>query len=201
MSDRMRAIAAAIQKRLFIELEASGRHVHLTEQDAQTLFGHGLTPLRPLSQPGQFVCKERVTLIGEKASLTRVAVLGPVRKESQVEISKTDAALLGISAPVRLSGDIAGSPGIRIRGEQGEIQLSTGVIIAKRHIHMTPADAARFHLKNGDEVRCKLFSDRPTVFEGVCVRVSPDFATRVHLDFDEANAAGYHKGNQGMIFS
>lgn len=198
MSDLERLTDALCEK-LFVEVEASGRHVHLTEADAMQLFGHGLTEKRPLSQPGQFVCEERVTLIGPKGTLQRVAVLGPARPESQVEISLTDARLLGIQAPVRLSGDIQGTPGICISADKGEIRLSQGVIVAKRHIHMTPESAAQYGLKSGDEVRIKCLSARPLILENVAVRVSDKFATDVHIDFDEANACGYRAGDLGMI--
>lgn len=198
MSDLERLTDALCEK-LFVEVEASGRHVHLTEADAMQLFGHGLTEKRPLSQPGQFVCEERVTLIGPKGTLQRVAVLGPARPESQVEISLTDARLLGIEAPVRLSGDIQGTPGICISADKGEIRLSQGVIVAKRHIHMTPESAAQYGLKSGDEVRIKCLSARPLILENVAVRVSDKFATDVHIDYDEANACGYRAGDLGMI--
>ena len=185
--------------RLFVEVEASGRHVHLTERDAMTLFGHGLTKKRPLSQPGQFVCEERVTLIGPKGRLERVAVLGPARPESQAEISLTDARALGVDAPVRLSGDLAGTPGITMEGPRGSVCLDQGVIVARRHIHMTPQDAARYGLRSGDEVSIRCLSARPLVLEGVAVRVSDQFATYVHIDYDEANACGYRGGDLGMI--
>ncbi len=201
MDELAQQVADRLKAERFVEVEASGRHVHLTEQDALTLFGHPMTPARPLSQPGQFACAERVTLSGPKGQLARVAVLGPARPASQVEISQTDAQLLGVPAPSRLSGDIAGSPGITIQGPCGEVRLSEGVIIAQRHIHMTEQDARRFHLSNGQSVRVKLFSDRPVTFEDVAVRVSDSFATRVHIDFDEANAVHFQKGNLGMILT
>ncbi|MBS6366190.1 MAG: phosphate propanoyltransferase [Clostridiales bacterium] len=201
MDELAQQVADRLKAERFVEVEASGRHVHLTEQDALTLFGHPMTPARPLSQPGQFACAERVTLSGPKGQLARVAVLGPARPASQVEISQTDALLLGVPAPIRLSGDIAGSPGITIQGPCGEVRLSEGVIIAQRHIHMTEQDARRFHLSNGQSVRVKLFSDRPVTFEDVAVRVSDSFATRVHIDFDEANAVHFQKGNLGMILT
>ena len=191
MDELAQQVADRLKAARFVEVEASGRHVHLTEADAQTLFGHPLTPTRPLSQPGQFACAERVTLVGPKGKLARVAVLGPTRPASQVEISQTDAKLLGVPAPIRLSGDIAGS----------KVELSEGTIIAQRHIHMTPEDAARFQVHSGEAVKVKLFSDRPVTFEDVAVRVSPSFATRVHIDFDEANAADFQKGNLGMILT
>lgn len=189
----------AIVEKLFVEVEASGRHVHLTEDQARQLFGHGLTEDRPLSQPGQYACKERVTLIGPKGKLERVAVLGPARKEAQVEISLTDARTLGIDAPVRLSGDVKGTPGITVAGDRGQISLAEGVMVAKRHIHMHSDDAARYGLKTGDEISVRCLSTRPVILEGVAVRVSDQFSTRVHIDFDEANGCGYRKGDLGRI--
>ena len=192
-------LAAAIQKRLFIELEASGRHVHLTKEAAQTLFGHSLTPDRPLSQPGQFVAKERVSLITPKGRFDRVAVLGPERKDCQVELSKTDCVALGLNVPIRLSGDNKNTPGIVIANGDRVVTLQSGVIVAQRHLHMTPEDAEKHGVKNGDTVSLRVLTDRPLVFDRVAVRVSPDFRTYAHLDFDEANACDLHKGDRGRI--
>ena len=192
-------IAQALQQRMFIELEASGRHVHLTKQDAMTLFGHRLTRQRPLSQPGQFVCNERVSLITSKGRLDRVAVLGPERSRSQVELSLTDCVALGISAPVRLSGEIDGTPGITVAAGERQIILPEGVIVAQRHIHMTPDDAQTRGVHDRDTVRLRVLTARLSLFDDVLVRVSPDFCTYAHLDFDEANACGYHKGDLGML--
>ena len=199
MDDQVTRIVEAITGRLFIELEASGRHVHLTREAALTLFGHPLTPKRPLSQPGQFVCQERVRLVTPKGSIDRVAVLGPERKACQVELSATDCVALGIDAPVRLSGDTAGSPGIVLESESGQIRLSEGVIIAQRHIHMTPEDARARGLSDRASVQLRTLTQRPLTFEEVVVRVSPDFRTYAHLDYDEANACGFRKGDLGMI--
>ncbi len=185
--------------RLFVPLEASGRHVHVTAAQAETLFGHGLTPQRPLSQPGQYLAKERLTVIGPKGSFENVAVLGPERKEAQVEVSLTDARVLGLSAPVRPSGDVSGSPGCTLLGPEGQVQLERGVICAQRHIHMTPEDAKHFHVNDKQVVSLKTYTDRPVVFEDVLVRVSPGFATNVHLDYDEANACGFQNGDLGRI--
>ena len=184
---------------IFVELEASGRHVHVNEEQAQILFGHGLTPLRPLSQPGQYLAQERVTVKGPKGEFQNVAVLGPARGKAQVEISLTDGKTLGILPPVRLSGDVANSPGAELIGPMGRITINEGVIAAKRHIHMTPEDAKHFGVKNKQSVRLQTFTDRPVVFEDVAVRVSPDFETFVHLDYDEANACGFQKGDLGRI--
>ena len=192
-------LVEALVGRLFIPLEASGRHVHVTAQQAQTLFGHGLTPERPLSQPGQFVAKERVTVRGEKGGFENVAVLGPERKEAQVEVSLTDARTMGLTVPIRPSGDVSGSPGCTLVGQMGSVELSRGVIAAQRHIHMTPEDANHFHVNDGQVVSLKTYTDRPVVFEDVLVRVRPDFATNAHLDYDEANACGYQKGDLGRI--
>ena len=199
MDDQVTRIVDAITGRLFIELEASGRHVHLTREAALTLFGHPLTPKRPLSQPGQFVCQERVRLVTPKGSIDRVAVLGPERKACQVELSATDCVVLGIDAPVRLSGDTAGSPGIVLESESGQIRLSEGVIIAQRHIHMTPEDARVRGLSDRATVQLRTLTRRPLTFEEVIVRVSPEFRTYAHLDYDEANACGFRKGDLGMI--
>ena len=199
MDDQVTRIVDAITGRLFIELEASGRHVHLTREAALTLFGHPLTPKRPLSQPGQFVCQERVRLVTPKGSIDRVAVLGPERKACQVELSATDCVALGIDAPVRLSGDTSGSPGIVLESEGGQLHLSEGVIIAQRHIHMTPEDARARGLSDRASVQLRTLTQRPLTFEEVVVRVSPEFRTYAHLDYDEANACGFRKGDLGMI--
>ena len=192
-------IAQAVLKRIFIELEASGRHVHVTKEQALALFGHPLTPKRPLSQPGQYLANERVTVIGPKGEFQNVAVLGPERKAGQVELSMTDARGLGITAPVRQSGDIGNTPGATLRGEQGEVKLSQGVIVAKRHIHMTPEDANLMGVQDKQVVRLQTYTSRPVVFDDVVVRVSPDFQTYVHLDYDEANACGFQNGDLGRI--
>ena len=188
-----------VMERLFVEMEASGRHVHLTHQQIQTLFGHDLTPAKPLSQPGQYAAKERLDLIGPKGQLKNVAVLGPARKEAQVEISLTDARSLGLSVPLRQSGHVSGSPGITLVGPVGTVTISQGVIAAQRHIHLTPADACRFGVADQQTVKLQTFTSRPLIFEDVVVRVSPEFAPRVHLDYDEANACGFVPGDYGRI--
>ena len=193
------ALVQAVLNNLFVELEASGRHVHVTSAQAQVLFGHLLTPKRPLSQPGQFLANERLTVIGPKGQFENVAVLGPERSEAQVEISLTDARFLGITPPVRLSGNTEGSPGAVLQGPMGRIALEKGVICAQRHIHMTPEAAARFGVKDKQTVRLQTFTTRPVIFDDTVVRVSKDFATYVHLDYDEANACGYQAGDLGRI--
>lgn len=184
---------------IFIELEASGRHVHLTEEAAMALFGHRLTEKRPLSQPGQFVCNERVSLLTEKGRFDHVAILGPERKECQIELSMTDCVTLGISAPIRQSGSTENSPGITLEANGKTLTLSSGVIVAQRHIHMTPLDAERRNLHDGDTVKLRALTKRPVTFENVTVRVSPKYRTFAHLDYDEANACGFQKGDLGLI--
>lgn len=193
------AVVGAVLKNIFVELEASGRHVHVTAEQAQALFGHPLTEKRPLSQPGQFLANERVTVIGPKGQFENVAVLGPERKAAQVEISLTDGRTLGVAPPVRLSGDVAGSPGAVLVGPLGKVTIQQGVICAQRHIHMTPADAERFGVKDKQVVSLQTYTDRPVVFDDTVVRVSDQFATFVHLDYDEANACGYQTGDLGRI--
>ena len=193
------ALAEQIADRLFVPMEASGRHVHVTKQQALALFGHPLTPKRPLSQPGQYLANERVTVVGPKGEFANVAVLGPERAEGQVEISLTDGKTLGLQPPVRQSGDVKNTPGAVLRGPAGQVKLPQGVIAAQRHIHLTPADAEKFGVRDKQIVKLHTCSDRPLVFEGVLVRVREDFAAAVHLDYDEANACGFKQGDLGRI--
>ena len=195
----MRTLVDRIAERLFVPVEASGRHVHVTKEQALALFGHPLTPKRPLSQPGQYLAEERVKVIGPKGEFAKVAVLGPERPEGQVEISLTDGKTLGIQAPIRLSGDVANTPGAVLEGPLGRVKLSQGVIAAQRHIHLTPEDGAKFGVRDKQIVKLQVFSKRPVVFEDVLVRVRPDFAAAVHLDYDEANACGFENGDLGRI--
>ena len=197
----LQTLVERVLGQLFVELEASGRHVHVTADQAKTLFGHSLTPERPLSQPGQFLAKERLTVIGPKGQFRNVAVLGPERKEAQVELSLTDARTLGLTAPVRPSGNVSGSPGCILSGPRGQIAIQQGVIAAQRHVHMTPEDAKTMGVQDKQVVKMQVYTDRPLVFEDVLVRVSPDFATFAHLDYDEANACGFRKGDLGRILS
>ena len=192
-------VVEKVLSNIFVELEASGRHVHVTKQQAQALFGHGLTEKRPLSQPGQFLANERVTVLGPKGRFENVAVLGPERKEGQVEISLTDGRILGINPPVRLSGHTEETPGATLLGPNGQVILEYGVIAAQRHIHMTPQDAQKFGVSDKQVVRLQTYTDRPVTFGDTVVRVSPDFATFVHLDYDEANACGFQNGDLGRI--
>lgn len=173
-------------------VETSARHIHLTKEAVEALYGKGaeLTVKKMLSQPGQFACaNEKITLVGPKGSLA-VSVLGPERKSNQVELSYTDARALGLAGvPVRESGDTAGTPGLKLVGPAGEITINEGVIIAKRHIHMTPADAEAFGVKDKQIVKVKINSERSLIFDDVVVRVNPNFALAMHIDTDECNAA------------
>ena len=192
-------LAEAVLERVFVPLEASGRHVHITREQAITLFGHELNRNRPLSQPGQYLARERVTIIGPKGALENVAVLGPARKAAQVEISLTDGKTLGIQPPVRLSGDVAGTPGCILEGPCGKVELPQGVLAAQRHIHLTLEDGKRFGVVDGQVVRLQTFTRRPVIFEDTVVRISKDFQAAVHLDYDEANACGFLVGDLGRI--
>ena len=192
-------LAEQIAQQLFVPLEASGRHVHLTSSQAHALFGHDLTPSRPLSQPGQYLCQERVTVKGPKGEFHNVAVLGPERAEAQVEVSLTDARTLGLTPPVRQSGDVKGSPGAVLVGPQGTVTLEHGVIAAQRHIHLTPEAAQRFGVRDKQVVKLQTYTARPVLWQQVTVRVRPDFAPAVHLDIDEANACGLMPGDLGRI--
>ena len=183
-------------------VETSARHVHLSQQDLETLFGEGyqLTNKKDLSQPGQFACTERVDVVGAKETLAGVTILGPVRGKSQVELSLTDARSIGVDAPIRESGDIAGSGACRLVGPKGEVALEEGVIAAKRHIHMTPADAEAFGVKDKDVVSVRVESaGRSLVFGDTVVRVSPKFALAMHIDTDESNAGAVAPGTMGAV--
>ncbi len=173
-----------------ILVETSARHVHLSEDDLAVLFGAGatLTHKKDLSQPGQFACEERVKLVGPKKEIANVIILGPVRPSTQVELSYTDARTLGVDAPLKESGDLEGTPGIKIVGPAGEVDIENGVIIAKRHIHMTPEDAATYGVENGQIVSVKVESQRTATLGDVVIRVSPKFKLAMHIDTDESNA-------------
>jgi len=183
-------------------VETSARHIHLTNEHIDILFGkgHKLTNKKDLSQPGQFACEEKVELVGPKGSL-KVSVLGPARKDTQVELSFTDARALGLKdVPVRESGDISGTPGIKLVGPCGEIVITEGCIIAKRHIHMTPADAEAFGVKDKDVVKVAIEgTGRAVIFDDVVVRVSTSYALAMHIDTDEANAAAAFGACRGTI--
>ena len=182
-------------------VETSARHVHVTQEDLETLFGAGyqLTVKKMLSQPGQFASNEKVTIVGTKGQLT-ASILGPVRKASQVEVSLTDARSIGVTAPIRESGDIAGSGACKLVGPCGEVELKEGVIAAKPPIHMTPADAEAFGVKDKDEVSVKVETNgRSLTFGDVVVRVSDKFALAMHIDTDESNAGCVAPGTMGEV--
>ena len=184
-------------------VEISERHVHLSQADLETLFGAGyeLTVKKELSQPGQYACEERVRVVGTKGEFAAVSILGPVRNATQVEISLTDARSIGVAAPVRESGDIAGSGACKLVGPAGEIEITEGVIAAKRHIHATTADAERIGVENGEIVSVEIPSanGRNLVFGDVVVRVSDSYALAMHIDTDESNAAGMAPNTIGRV--
>ena len=197
--NQIQTLADAVLGRIFVPLEASARHVHLTKEQCQALFGCELQPDRPLSQPGQYLSKQRVSIIGPKGRFDRVAVLGPTRKDAQVEISLTDSKILGLTPPIRQSGDVHNSPGIILEGPNGRIGIQSGVIIAQRHLHLTPEAATLFDVKDNQTVKLQTYTARPTEFQDVVVRISPSFSNAAHLDFDEANACGMKNGDLGRI--
>lgn len=183
-------------------VETSARHVHLSQEHLELLFGAGyqLTKKKDLSQPGQYACEERVTIVGSKKELKGVSILGPVRKDTQVELSLTDARSIGVAAPIRESGDIAGSGACKIVGPCGEIEIAEGVIAAKRHIHATPEDAEQLGVKDKDIVSVKVDTEgRSLIFGDVVVRVSSSYALAMHIDTDESNAAGCGREVYGEI--
>lgn len=203
LNEVVEAIVSELRNKTSFEIEASARHIHLDQTTVEMLFGVGyqLTPTRPLSQPGQFVSKERLTLVGPNGKIENVAVLGPARKQSQVELSMTDARVLGIKPLLRESGHLKQTPGITLVSTNGQTaEIKSGVIVAQRHIHMSPDDARLFGVKNGDIVEVQTTGDRGLIFGNVVIRVSDRFATRMHIDFDEANACGLTKGMRGTIY-
>jgi len=179
----------------------SNRHMHISRSDLDKIFGVGyeLRIKNKLMQPGEFASEETVTIVGPKGKIDRVRVLGPIRKATQIEISRTDSFTLGLNAPVRLSGDVKGSPGIKIIGPKGEVEIPEGVIVAKRHVHMTPEDATYYGIKDGEIIRVKTSGERAVIFEEVVARVSEKMALECHLDTDEANAAGLKNGDLVVI--
>jgi acetate kinase len=184
-----------------IPVEISAHHVHLSQADVEALFGpgHQLTPEHELSQPGQFACAEKVHLVGPKGRIANVRVLGPTRKETQVEIAMTEQFKLGVQPPIRQSGDLAGTPGVTLEGPYGSTSIERGVICAQRHIHMTPEDALRFHVRDNYIVRVRIEGERQLIFGDVVVRVNPGFRLAMHIDTDEGNAGNLRTGMLGYI--
>ncbi|MDE6833113.1 MAG: phosphate propanoyltransferase [Ruminococcus sp.] len=183
-------------------VETSARHVHVTQEHLEILFGKGyeLTKKKDLSQPGQFACEERVTVVGSKKELAGVSILGPVRPETQVELSATDARSIGISAPIKESGDITGSGACKLIGPAGEVEISEGVIVAKRHIHLTPADAEELGVTDKQVVWVKVETpERSAILGDVVCRVSEKYARAMHIDTDESNAIGAPRELYGTI--
>ena len=199
MDDQVTRIVDAITGRLFIELEASGRHVHLTQQAIDVLFGENLHEKSPLSQPGQYASEERVRLVTAKGEIDNVVVLGPPRGAVQVEMSLTDARILGITIPVNLSGDLKGAADVILVGPKGIYNAVGSVIASKAHIHMTLEDARLYGVEDGDSVAVRLETERPVTIDDVIIRVSEKFSLAMHMDYDEANACSYKKGDMGYI--
>ena len=180
-----------------VEIEGSGKHCHVSRETLDILFGDGfeLEIKKMLSQPGQYATPHKVTVVGPKRS-AEVTILGPTRSADQIELSLTDATYLGFDAPIRESGSIEGSPGCKLIGPKGEVEIKEGVIIAKRHVHITPEDAEKFGIADKEIVKVKIHGDRSLILDEVVVRVSPDFATYMHVDYDEFNAASISENNK-----
>lgn len=187
----------------FVPIGVSVRHVHLSQHDVEALFGSGyqLQPFKALSQPGQFAAQEQLTVAGPKGTLERVRILGPLRSRTQVELAISDAARIGIRAPIRMSGDLADTPGCVLRGPAGEIRLTAGVIVAARHLHLSESQADAYHLKNNDRVAIRVTGERMCILGDIVVRSGAGHELEVHLDTDEANAGGIETGALAEIIS
>ena len=185
----------------FVPVNMSNRHMHVSKEHLAILFGEGyeLTSMKDLSQPGQFACDEKLDIVGPKSTIKGVRILGPVRPETQIEISVFDARTLGVDAVVRASGNIKGTPGCTLVGPKGQVELKEGLIVAARHIHLHSDDAPKYGLKDKDIVKVRVGTDRAVVFENVVVRVHPEYALDMHIDIEEGNAAGIQNGAQGEI--
>jgi putative phosphotransacetylase len=191
---------SALEKDKKVVIEGSGKHCHVTRETLDALFGKGfeLQVKKWLSQPGQFLSEQKVTVVGPKGQSV-VSIIGPVRKVNQVELSFTDARSLGFDSPIRESGDVKGSPGCKLIGPEGEVTISDGVIIAKRHLHLTPEDAEKFGLKDKQIIKLRVGGDRALIFDEVIARVDPSYATYAHIDYDEVNAAALFGETVGEI--
>lgn len=201
MDDIIQAVLDALPRAGLVEVEVSARHVHLSQDHLEFLFGPGakLTPKRALSQPGQFLSEERITIVGPKGRKERTAILGPVRANTQVELSKSDCVELGVAAPLRESGDVEGSGTLTLEGPVGTIIIAQGAIIAHNHVHLTPRSAAIYGVHDKQKVSVEVVTERPLTFNDVIVRVSEQSRDRVHIDFDEANAASVSGFTLGRI--
>jgi putative phosphotransacetylase len=186
---------------VMVPVGVSARHMHVTKEHMAVLFGPGseLTVHRPISQPGQFAANEQVTLVGPKGTIERVRILGPYRKKTQIELAPSDARRLGLEPPVRRSGDIAGTPGITVIGPYGKLELDEGCIIAERHIHMTPADAEAYGVRNGQKVKVRVDGVKGGIMDHVMIRVRDDFKLELHIDTDDANGFGIKNGSMLAI--
>ncbi|KRE39918.1 phosphate propanoyltransferase [Paenibacillus sp. Soil522] len=184
-----------------VPIGVSARHIHLSQEHVELLFGQGyeLTEMKPLSQPGQYAANETVAVVGPKGNFAKVRILGPARKRTQLEVSRTDAFALGVNPPVRESGDTKGSAGIKLQGPAGEVTIEEGVIVAARHIHFHTSDAERFGIADKQSLRVRFAGERGVVFENVVARVSDQFTLDMHIDTDEANAAGVKNGDMAEI--
>ncbi len=189
------------QDQMKVQIEYSNRHVHMSKEVLEQLFGKGyhLTPYKKLSQGEEFSAVETVTLMGPKGKLEKVRIIGPTREKTQIEILQSDVFILGIDAPLRLSGDLNNTPGIKIVSDLNELNLEEGVIIAKRHLHISPAEAEKNKLQNGQEIELKVAGERALIFQKIIVRVKEGFQTRIHIDVEEANAAGIKQNDIGII--
>ncbi|MCA1075551.1 phosphate propanoyltransferase [Clostridium bowmanii] len=194
-------VVKRVGKRFQITVEASGRHLHLSRESIDLLFGvdYKLTKAKELSQPGQYGCNERVSITGPKGTIKNVVVLGPERSEVQVEISKSDALVLGIIAPIRQSGKLKGSSGVTITSDKASLTIKEGLIVAKRHIHLSPEDAKVFEVRDEEIVKAQVLGERPLIFDDVVIRVNKNYRTFMHIDYDEANACGYNKDTTARI--
>lgn len=184
-----------------VEVGLSNKHLHLKEEDIETLFGKGhcLTSMKPLKQPGQFACEEKVDIVGPKGTLKGIRILGPARPETQVELAMTDARAIGLSAPIRESGKLEGTPGVKLIGPAGEVALDYGAIVALRHVHLSPEQALEAGVKDKDIVSIRFDGERGLVFENVLIRSGDGHDSEIHLDTDEGNAAGLKNGMLGEI--
>ncbi len=187
--------------KILVSVGLSNRHIHLTQEHVEDLFGKGyeLTKLKDLVQPGQYACHEKVDLVGPKGTIKGVRVLGPARRKTQVEISLADGYVLGVKSPIRDSGDLAGSPGIKIVGPKGEVHIEEGVIVAARHIHMHTSDGERLGLRDKDVVKVRVGGQRGLVFENVVIRMSLKYSLELHVDLEEGNGAGLKNGDMVEI--